>query len=113
MNKPNGTGGRDADTEPMRRVKKALGSAAYDAPTWWRAQRDAKGIAWQEIDDDERERRLEELAQDYADRLSKEFGSKLSNNRGVRTRPFDPLWAAIGGACARHAVSPAGAGRGR
>jgi ParB-like chromosome segregation protein Spo0J len=76
----------DGQVAVMRRVKTALGSAAYDAPTWWRAQRNAKGIAWQEIDDDERERRLEELAQDYADRLSKEFSTKLANNPEVAAR---------------------------
>jgi ParB-like nuclease domain len=76
----------DGQVSVMRRVMKALGSAAYDTPSWWRAQRNAKGIAWQGIDDDERERRLEELAQDYADRLSKEFGSKLPNNPEVAAR---------------------------
>jgi hypothetical protein len=76
----------DGQVAAMRRVKKSLGNAAYDAPSWWRAQREAKGIAWQEIDDDERERRLEELAQDYADRLSKEFSTKLANNPEVAAR---------------------------
>jgi ParB-like chromosome segregation protein Spo0J len=76
----------DGQVAAMRRVKKSLGNAAYEALSWWRAQREAKGIAWQEIDDDERERRLEELAQDYADRLSKEFSTKLANNPEVAAR---------------------------
>ena len=37
----------------MRRAKQALGSAAFDAPTWWRAQRDAKGIVAPEVNDDD------------------------------------------------------------
>jgi hypothetical protein len=70
----------------MRRVKRALENAAYHAPTWWQAQRAAQGIVWQGIDDDEREPRLEEQAQDYADRLSKTFGSKLAGNTEVAAR---------------------------
>jgi hypothetical protein len=70
----------------MRRVMKALGDAAYDAPSWWRAQREAKGIASADITDDDRERWLEEQAQDYADRLSKAFGSKLPGNPEVAAR---------------------------
>ena len=53
----------------MRRVKKALGEAAYDAPSWRRAQRDAQGIALADFTEDDPERWLAEQAQHYADRL--------------------------------------------
>ncbi len=76
----------DGQVSIMRRAKQALGSAAFDAPTWWRAQRDAKGIVAPEVTDDDRERWLDEQAQDYADRLSKAFGSKLPNNPEVAAR---------------------------
>lgn len=76
----------DGQVSVMRRVKKALGSAAYDAGSWWRAQRDAKGVASADFNEDDRERWLEEQAQHYADRLSKEFGSKLPGNPEVAAR---------------------------
>jgi ParB-like chromosome segregation protein Spo0J len=76
----------DGQVAVMRRVKKALGKMAYDAPSWWRAQRDARGIVAPDYDEDDRERWLEEQAQDYADRLSKAFGSKLPSNPEVAAR---------------------------
>lgn len=76
----------DGQVAAMRRVKRALGPAAYDAPSWWRAQRDARGIVGTEITDDDRERWLEEQAQDYADQLSKAFGSQLPGNPEVAAR---------------------------
>ena len=93
----------------MRRAKQALGSAAFDAPTWWRAQRDAKGIVAPEVNDDDRERWLDEQAQDYADRLSKAFGSKLPEQpRSRRTGPLDPLRAALARPCVGDEGSPTG-----
>lgn len=76
----------DGQVSVMRRVKKALGSGAYEVRSWWRAQRDAKGTASQDMTDDDRELWLEELAQRYADGLSKAFGSKLPNNPEVAAR---------------------------
>ena len=76
----------DGQVAIMRRVKKTLGEAAYDGPSWWRAQRDAKGIASTDFNEDDRERWLEEQAQHYADRLSKEFGTKLPGNTEVAAR---------------------------
>lgn len=70
----------------MRKVKEALGDAASGHDNWWRAQRAAKGMPSYDESEDEREERLEALAQGYADKLSRALGAKLRNNTEIAAR---------------------------
>jgi len=71
----------------MRRVKRALGDSAYDCPHWWQATRVLKGHEVEApLSDAELEQMKEEKALRYADRLSKEFGTKLADNPEIAAR---------------------------
>lgn len=67
----------------MRKVREELGARANDLHRWKDARRAADGLPdWSETDD-ERQLRLQALADDYADRLAKTFGTKLARNTEV------------------------------
>jgi ParB-like chromosome segregation protein Spo0J len=66
----------------MRRVKRALGEAALELTSWRRAMRQAKGTLV-ELTPEEMETMLAAQAQGQADRLFKEFGTKMARNPEV------------------------------
>jgi ParB-like chromosome segregation protein Spo0J len=61
----------------MRVVKKELGHEAYSCRSWFEARRRAQGIPMEGMGQDELEEKLRRQAEDYAKRLSKEFGGQL------------------------------------
>ena len=73
----------------MRRVIRQIGDDAYSAKGWWDAQRIAKDRGEYELSDEERQALLDRQVQQYADRLSKEFGNKLSTNPQLAARAFE------------------------
>lgn len=70
----------------MRRVRKELGPLAFDQKYWWQAHNAWKGLENHTESDEELEERLEAQAANYADRLKKEFGSKLNRNTDLAAR---------------------------
>jgi ParB-like chromosome segregation protein Spo0J len=70
----------------MRKVARALGAEAFDHDRWKAALRASKGIASLTWEPDEIEARKEALAQEYAERLSKAFYTKLTNNPEIAAR---------------------------
>jgi hypothetical protein len=70
----------------MRKVAKALGDAAFGYERWMPALQASKGIAPLTWEPDEIEARKEAQAQDYAERLSKAFYTKLTNNPEIAAR---------------------------
>lgn len=70
----------------MRKVAKALGDSAFSYDGWMAALRASKGIAPLTWEPDEIEARKEAQAQDYAERLSKAFYTKLTNNPEIAAR---------------------------
>ena len=73
------SGVSDGRIATMRRVMKSLGDAAFESKSWRHARLLATGRGLS-MSDDERDQWKEDQAQRYADRLRKEFGTKLSNN---------------------------------
>jgi ParB-like chromosome segregation protein Spo0J len=68
----------------MRAAKRTIGDEAFSCRSWSQARRLAAGKnAYTGMDEEEREQWIEEQANKYADRLTKEFGNKLSNNPEV------------------------------
>ncbi|WP_425406809.1 ParB/RepB/Spo0J family partition protein [Hwanghaeella sp.] len=70
----------DGTVATMRRVKAALGDEAYDWERWFQALSVYQGKQQNILTDDEMKDKLQAQANDYADRLTNEFGTKLSNN---------------------------------
>lgn len=70
----------------MRKVMTDLGLDAYSCRFWWEARDLHKGRSREPMTDDQREARMEELANEYADRMHKEFGRKLGDNPEVAAR---------------------------
>lgn len=71
----------------MREIFKALGEEAFEHESWWKARRAASGKNSPSFDsDEEREEWLEARASDYANRMRKEFGNKLSTNTELAAR---------------------------
>ncbi|AOG03975.1 ParB/Srx family N-terminal domain-containing protein [Bosea sp. RAC05] len=70
----------------MRKVAKALGAGAFDHERWMAALQASKGIAPMTWEPDEIEARKEAQAQEYAERLSKAFYNKLTNNPEIAAR---------------------------
>ena len=70
----------------MRKVAKALGAGAFEFEQWMPALQASKGIAPLTWEPDEIEARKEALAQEYAERLSKAFYTKLMNNPEIAAR---------------------------
>ncbi|WNK01066.1 ParB/RepB/Spo0J family partition protein [Thalassospiraceae bacterium LMO-JJ14] len=81
------SGVSDGQVANMRRVKRQLGDAAFQARNWWAAWIAHKGQTddFTGIDDDW----IEAQANEYADRLSKEFGTKLANNTTIAARALE------------------------
>lgn len=70
----------------MRKAAKALGADAFDHNGWMAALRASKGIPSLTWEPDEIEARKEALAQEYAERLSKAFYTKLTKNPEIAAR---------------------------
>lgn len=70
----------------MRKVAKALGDRVFEFEGWMLALQASKGIAPLTWEPDEIEARKEALAQEYAERLSKAFYTKLTNNPEIAAR---------------------------
>jgi hypothetical protein len=66
----------------MRAVRRKLGQEAHNYPSWWRARLQADGGA-SDMTEDDREKWKEDMANDFADRLAKEFSSKLSHRPDI------------------------------
>lgn len=79
----------DGQVATMRRTKRTLGEDVVDCPTWWHALAAAKGRDFTPMSDEEEEQWMETLANEYADRLSKAFGTKLSNNPEIAAKTFE------------------------
>ena len=73
----------------MRRAASALGDAAKDYSAWYAARAAARNQEFAPMTDDEREEALEALANDWADRMAKAFGTKLANNPEVTAKAFE------------------------
>ncbi|HEV7256200.1 MAG TPA: ParB/Srx family N-terminal domain-containing protein [Bosea sp. (in: a-proteobacteria)] len=70
----------------MRKAAKALGDRAFSYEGWMAALQASKGIAPLTWEPDEIEARKEAQAQEYAERLSKAFYTKLTNNPEIAAR---------------------------
>jgi hypothetical protein len=68
----------------MRRVAKALGAQAYAARSWREAQ--LKASEREPMKEEEMEEWLDRVASEYAERMGKTFGNKLSTNPGLAAR---------------------------
>jgi len=66
----------------MRKVRKDLGSEAFDYASWWKARERAQGKNL-EVSDNDREQWKEELAERFADQLAKTFSTKLTHHPEV------------------------------
>ncbi len=80
------SGASDGQLGKMRRLKRELGDDAYDFTVWQEALNHHQKKTRKPMDDDQREAYLENLANDYADRLHKAFGTKLGQNPEVAAR---------------------------
>ncbi|SDH69406.1 ParB/RepB/Spo0J family partition protein [Roseospirillum parvum] len=82
------SGASDGSIAIMRRVKRELGEEAFGFKFWFEAMNAHKGLKREELSDEDREARLEVQAADYADRLSREFSTKLATNPTLAARTF-------------------------
>ncbi|WP_067340729.1 ParB N-terminal domain-containing protein [Stappia indica] len=73
----------------MRKVMKALGEQAHEFTRWWQARRAADGKCDEDMTEEDREMWIEEQAQAYADRLAKEFSTKLARNPEIAARALE------------------------
>lgn len=73
----------------MRKVVKTLGEQAHDFDKWWQARRAADGKSDEDMTEEDREMWIEEQAQAYADRLAKEFSTKLARNPEIAARALE------------------------
>ncbi|MCC4239871.1 ParB/RepB/Spo0J family partition protein [Thalassospira povalilytica] len=80
------SGVSDGQLGIMRRVKRELGSDAYQYDSWSEALNFHRRKSREPMDDDQREAWLDALASDYADRLHKTFGRKLGSNPEIAAR---------------------------
>ncbi|MFY9640488.1 MAG: ParB N-terminal domain-containing protein [Rhodomicrobium sp.] len=72
----------------MRKVRRELGDAAYDARTWRGTWSRYKGLVG-DAGDWDRDAWLEEQVNEWADRMAKTFGTKLSNNIELAARTLE------------------------
>ena len=70
----------------MRDVQKRLGEEVGVYRHWWAAREAAEGRTGRPLSDDEREARVDEMAEVYAERMFKTFGTKLSANLPISAR---------------------------
>ena len=73
----------------MRKVVKTLGEQAHDFDKWWQARRAADGKCDEDMTEEDREMWIEEQAQAYADRLAREFSTKLARNPEIAARALE------------------------
>lgn len=64
----------------MRRVRKTLGEDAAEHKSWFRARLAANGKDQAHSTDDERDQWMQQVAERYADELTKKFSTKLALN---------------------------------
>lgn len=72
----------EAQVSVMRRTKAQLGSQAFEAQYWWQARNMANGIE-RGLDEAEQDQWKSDLADEFADRLAKEFSTKLARHPEV------------------------------
>ena len=72
----------------MRKVRKDLGTAAFDYPTWWKARRASQGNP-EDMSVEDRDQWKQEQADRWADRLAKTFSSKMSRNPEIAAMAFN------------------------
>ncbi|MGO4334921.1 ParB N-terminal domain-containing protein [Labrys sp. KB_33_2] len=80
------SGASNGQVAVMRRVKKKLGEGADNHEHWWQAREAAQGKERRMMSGDEHEAFLTEMADSFADRLSKTFANKLSTNPEIAAR---------------------------
>lgn len=79
----------DGQVGLMRRVLKGLGEEALLHDRWLGALREFQGQEHEPYTDEDVEQMLEAQAEDYADRLARQFGNKLSTNPALAARAFN------------------------
>ncbi|MBV5323176.1 ParB N-terminal domain-containing protein, partial [bacterium] len=79
----------DSIVASMRRVKNALKYKAYSAKNWRHALHLSKGVEGAGMQEEEKEAWMSVQAHQYADRINKEFGNKLSTNPELAARAFE------------------------
>jgi len=82
------SGASTSQVANMRTVKRKLGQSAFGYQSWWRARLDAQGGA-DELSEDDREEWKREMAGNFADRLAKEFSTKLAEKPEIAAMAFD------------------------
>jgi ParB-like chromosome segregation protein Spo0J len=82
------SGVSDGQVGIMRRAAKLLGEAAGEPKGWLQAMKRAKGLETTMTPEDMDEI-LDAQARQYADRLSREFGTKLANNAELAARALE------------------------
>ncbi|CCV05402.1 ParB domain protein nuclease [Mesorhizobium metallidurans STM 2683] len=70
----------EAQVSIMRRAKRTLGEQAGDFSSWFRARLAANGKDHEPKGEDEREQWMQQVADRYADELTKKFSTKLALN---------------------------------
>lgn len=78
----------DGQVGIMRRAVKQLGAEALRYQSWWQVQQAMKGIVREIPTEEELEARLEQLANEYADRLATTFSTNLAQNPQLAARAF-------------------------
>ncbi|WP_349359086.1 nuclease [Stappia sp.] len=73
----------------MRKVIQTLGEQAHEFTRWWQARRAADGKRNEDMSEEDREMWIEEQAQAYADRMAKEFSTKLARNPEIAARALE------------------------
>lgn len=73
----------------MRKAIQTLGEQAHEFTRWWQARRAADGKSDEDMSEEDREMWIEEQAQAYADRLAKEFSTKLARNPEIAARALE------------------------
>ncbi len=76
------SGASESQIGNMRQVRRKLGEEAFDCGSWWQARKAAQGDV-AEMNDDDREQWKQDLADRFADRLAKEFSTKLADRPEV------------------------------
>jgi ParB-like chromosome segregation protein Spo0J len=72
----------ESQVSNMRKAMRILGPRAAQFPAWWQARQAADGGPV-EMDETQRKAWIDAKAESYADRLYREFGTKLTSNREI------------------------------
>jgi ParB-like chromosome segregation protein Spo0J len=70
----------------QRKTLKTLGEAGLGVGSWSRAQRQARGLTFEALTDDEMSAKLEAQAEAWADQMARAFGTKMARNPEVAAR---------------------------